>query len=484
MKRRRGFTLVELLCVLVILAILILLIGRLVVKNVQDAKTEITDTQEKAILNAAEKWSVNNSDLFDDTDGQKIMVGLDIIFILDASKTMNENMTGIGKRMDGLITATNEALEIFNENEDNRVGFVVFGGTFDASYNHITTASIRLKRDLKPVQTVEKMKALTYDKKTSSTGKITINSNGDFAFSVDGTTIQVTSLESGTYTMIGVQQAALMFASAGVEKGTRIPVYILVTDGEPTTGSTLDESNPFQMKNANIGNGRTLCLNRDDWIKREKSSSGYCSNFIIKNFSSADRYGAEQATLKNSELVYNVMRVAYLAKQKAGETYGSTSYFYTIGIGSLPPYANYMLSPSTDINTLGASTSTEPKSNTDQNLRYYLEHKAVKEYRYNKTDEAFLNVADFDELRESLTKIATTVKDAAKVTEVCVSVEELYNGGYLTTKDIDLPSDAATSQYVLMSFNEATNQYGFTLAKSNEQKKSCENYYANRKNEE
>ncbi len=478
MKKNKGFSLVELLSVLVILAILLLLVSRLVVKNIDESKKEISESEEKAIVNAAEKWSVNNSDLFDDTEASKIQIGLDIIFILDASKTMNEEMAGIGKRMDGLITATNEALNIFHENANNRVGFVVFGGTFDGSYTHITTASIRLKEDLKSITSVTPMKALTYDKKTSSSGKITTNSNGDFAFSVDGKAIQVTNLESGTYTMIGLQQAAQMFANTSVEKGTRIPVYILVTDGEPTTGSTLDESNPFQMKNANIGNGRTLCLNTSEWNTKEKSSKGYCSNFIINNFSSADKYGADKATIKNSEMVYNVMRVAYLAKQKAAETYGSTAYFYTIGIGNLAPYANYMLSPSTDINTLGVSVSTEPKGNTNQNLRYYLEHKNVNEYKYNQIDEAFLNVANFDDLRDSLQRVATRVTEAAKVTEVCVSIDDLYKGGYLSTKDIKLPSGSATSQYVLMSYNEATKQYSFNLAKTDEQKKSCENYYA------
>ena len=271
--------------------------------------------------------------------------------------------------------------------------------------------------------------------------------------------------------MAGVQAAATLMTKNTVEKGKRIPVYILITDGEPTAGRTLDEADPFTIGNVNIGNGRTVCVSYSTW----KDSS--CNNFIL-------RYSRSSATIKNSEMVYNVMRVAYLAKQKTSEVYGAEAHFYTIGIGSLHPYANFMLSPSRDINTLGAAASTEPKSDIDRDLRYYLEHQSVKDYKYNQTDEAFLNVADFDELKDSLQKIATRATESAKVTEVCVSVEELYSGGYLSTKDIDLPSGEAATQYVLMSFNEATNQYGFTLAKTAEQKKSCENYYASRTSEE
>ena len=466
MKKNKGFSLVELLSVLVILAILLLLVSRLVVKNIDESKKEISESEEKAIVNAAEKWSVNNSDLFDDTEASKIQIGLDIVFVLDASNSMNGAMTGIGSRIDGLIAATNQTLDIFKENPDNRVAFVVFGGAYNASFTAITTDSIRVKTELTPIGNVNKLVA----RDTNHDGKADLYKNSAglsncFTFTVGGKTIEVTANNGATYTMAGVQTAATLMTKNTVEKGKRIPVYILITDGEPTAGRTLDEANPFKLGNVNIGNGRSACVSYSSWVDKS------CKGFIVN-------YTKDSASIKNSEMVYNVMRVAYLAKQKASEVYGAEAHFYTIGIGSLAPYANFMLSPSTDINTLGTTSSTEPKSDINRNLRYYLEHKSVKDYKYNQTDEAFLNVADFDELRDSLQRIATRATEAAKVTEVCVSIDDLYNGGYLSTKDIKLPSGSATSEYVLMSYNEATKQYSFNLAKTEEQKKSCEKYYS------
>ena len=223
MKKKKGFTLVELLSVLVILAILLLLVSRLVVKNIDESKKEISESEEKAIVNAAEKWSVNNSDLFDDTEASKIQIGLDIVFVLDASNSMNGAMTGIGSRIDGLIAATNQTLDIFKENPDNRVAFVVFGGAYNASFNAITTDSIRVKTELTPIGNVNKLVA----RDNNHDGKADLYKNSAglsncFTFTVGGKTIEVTANNGATYTMAGVQTAATLMTKNTVEKGKRI----------------------------------------------------------------------------------------------------------------------------------------------------------------------------------------------------------------------------------------------------------------------
>ncbi len=86
MKNKRsnlGFTLIELLCVLVILALLVTLVGRSFVKIINDAETELSESQEKSILNAAEKWATENSGEFDDIEGSSLQIGADIVFVLD-----------------------------------------------------------------------------------------------------------------------------------------------------------------------------------------------------------------------------------------------------------------------------------------------------------------------------------------------------------------------------------------------------------------
>jgi hypothetical protein len=59
---------------------------------------------------------------------------------------------------------------------------------------------------------------------------------------------------------------------------------------------------------------------------------------------------------------------------------------------------------------------------------------------------------------------------------ICISVQELYDGGYLTTKDIKLSNDEAIKQYVLVSYNDTIKQYGFAFVKEDWQKTACNEY--------
>ena len=126
--REKGFTLVELMCVLVILALLALLVGKAITGSINQAKDDLDESKKKAILNAAEKWSIDNSDKFDDFETKKIKVGLDVVFIVDMSGSMKGKMNDGNAKTAATVNSINIALDTLREYEDNRVGFVLFSG--------------------------------------------------------------------------------------------------------------------------------------------------------------------------------------------------------------------------------------------------------------------------------------------------------------------------------------------------------------------
>ena len=63
-KQNIGFTLIELLCVLVILALLAIIVGRSIVRSVNEAKTDLTETQEKSILNVNSNYNNKKQTFF------------------------------------------------------------------------------------------------------------------------------------------------------------------------------------------------------------------------------------------------------------------------------------------------------------------------------------------------------------------------------------------------------------------------------------
>ena len=84
---------------------------------------------------------------------------------------------------------------------------------------------------------------------------------------------------------------------------------------------------------------------------------------------------------------------------------------------------------------------------------------------------------DANALRELFLQISDEVVKATKITQVCVTIDELKDGGYLS-KDAKINEELAKSTYVLMSENAATNQYGFSIAKTEEQKQQCRDLIA------
>ncbi len=438
MKRRKGFTLVELLAVLVILSVMILIVANLVTKNVQEAKNEITKSQEKAILNAAEKWSVEHSDVFDDVEGTTISVGLDLVFVVDVSGSMASKLSGSSvTRYEGTENAINSALEILKQSDKNRVGFVFYSGLISSRgscENQTGTAnkdcSVVASFPLKPVGSYQDITHGThYWHNSRWEDKVPY-------FNVNGTLVDI---NGGTYTWIGLQKARELFIDASKEE-TRIPVVVLLTDGEPTYGRKYDESAVFSMANSTLGDGTTSKL--------------------------------EKNPATNSEIIWSIMKTSYQLKEDLGKRYQSDVFYYTIGIGITSNYGTFMLNPSPDNYAALNSSRTQ----LDKNLYSFINNKSDKKYNY--PTQSFTGEISEDALKNIFVDIATQVTEATKVTSVCITVEDLYNSGYLSTNEIDL--DGVTTQDVLMNYNEPTHQYSFNLVKTEEQKKVCNAYYASK----
>lgn len=391
---RKGFSLVELLCVIVILALLMLLVSGTFNNVINKSKETISEAQERSILSAAEKWSVDNSEEFDDIEGKKIQIGLDVIFILDISGSMefssNKVLSSSGSRItrgQAMTEATNEAITVlFESNSNNRIGIVLFGNsgeTFVPLDSYTTSSSYYLK--------------------------YTPNTNGQYG---KISTASLTSLTTGvkksyskqlqnlgTQLATGVNQAWNIFNSQTVSD-VRIPVVIILTDGDDFYPSTAIET-----------------------ITSKKSS---------------------------------------IARK-----YNSATYVYTIGFGiQSGSKAALTLNPTAEAIEYAIANNTAAKS-----LATTLKRNN-KDYDY--ADGSFIGSMDATQLTSIFTSIAGEVIEATKITQVCVTVKDLYDGGYLSKKDFEMADGEAVSTYVIMNYNEATNQYNFSLAKTAKQESDCE----------
>ena len=76
---KKGFTLVELLAVIVILSIITLLLYPIFTSIIKDSKKEITKTNVNEILNAAYNWSLDNSTLLPTEVNDSINVNIETL---------------------------------------------------------------------------------------------------------------------------------------------------------------------------------------------------------------------------------------------------------------------------------------------------------------------------------------------------------------------------------------------------------------------
>lgn len=410
MSNNKAFTLIELLAVLVILGLLAIIISSLVNNTIDRAKLVITNAQEDSILNAAEKWSVDNSDKFDDIKGNKIQIALDVLFVLDVSGSMgyreNRVLSSNGKsisRYEAMIEATNEALKILiPSNDENRVALVAYGSntnTWLPLGNYYSSGD----------------DFITWTR-YSSTGDDWGTVNFPTLYKKNGSKVTSTYrlIDSGTNTQKGIVDGAkILLNTSSSEASQRIPVVILLTDGLP------------------ISSDARLC--------------GICSNTSMRETGLGTHY-------------YYTLMAGYEYRNKIQAHYNNGNgsenaiFFYTIGFGIDNENARKILDPGS-----------------------YAQTKS-----YNYVTSAYLDGhMNTTELRNLFSEISTEVVDATKITKVCVSVKDLYDKGYLSRKDINMANGEAASTYVIMDYNEATNQYNFNLAKTAKQESDCEKLLQN-----
>ena len=218
-------------------------------------------------------------------------------------------------------------------------------------------------------------------------------------------------------------------------------MVILLTDGEPTCGREMNSNKPFSLEQSTLGHGSTEDLTNNE--------------------------AGRQA---NSKIIWSNIKTSYLSKEKLAEVYGTEVFYYTIGLGITTNYGTFMLNP-TGTNLAVLNNSSE---DVDLDLAEFMSDKS----KYNYVTKAFIGEMTEGELKSYFKEIATQVTEATIITEVCITVQQLYDEGYLSKKDIKMADGQASSTYVIMSYNEPTNQYNFSLARTEKQKNVCESLLA------
>lgn len=256
----------------------------------------------------------------------------DTILVLDVSGSMNDGNNDV---VEELVNATNSSLTtLLNANPNNRVGVVLYSATDSNS-----SASVLLPLDRYTTGTAGEY--LTYEVETSGNnrpgpGGGNNPNNTDETIGILNSVLN-SSKESvtgsrevvgGTYIQAGIAAARDELKTGSATKdvpdavyGTvsRIPVIVLMSDGEPTHGSTnfTDPSNDTDG-NGSFGNGQGSANN--DWAQP------------------ANRY---------IDFVFTTQLTAAYVKQEIKAAYGAKDcLFYTLGYNiSSSQYATSTLDP-------------------------------------------------------------------------------------------------------------------------------------------
>lgn len=104
---KKGFTLVELMAVIIILAIISLIVFPAMVKTIDKSKQDLYDKQVKTLEKAAKDWSIQNTDkLPDEVDGDDCYLPLGDLITNGLIETGDIKDPKTGDDMEGSILIT------------------------------------------------------------------------------------------------------------------------------------------------------------------------------------------------------------------------------------------------------------------------------------------------------------------------------------------------------------------------------------------
>lgn len=85
---KKGFTLVELLAVVILLSIILIVVFNLVSSSIRTGKQNAYEAQISEIINSAKKWGVENSELLPDI-GSASTINIDIVTLINEGYIVN-----------------------------------------------------------------------------------------------------------------------------------------------------------------------------------------------------------------------------------------------------------------------------------------------------------------------------------------------------------------------------------------------------------
>ena len=281
--------------------------------------------------------SVTLTKHYTETSQTEVKVPIDVVFILDTSKSMRTIQKGSHSRAYNMVEAVNATInELKESNSQNRISIVGYSDT----------ASV-----IMPLKEASKV-----SKNPLSYSNYTISCSGGTPRNVDGGTYTQSGIALGTQQLIDVRDKTVEIQDQIL---TRVPVIILLSDGMPTYYTT-----DYDDVNATSISGRS----GDGY--NETVEQGYYT------IMSADYYKGE------------------VTKEYRKTNKKITAKMYTVAVNVNSQYGLTVLNPITDnINNLKDST----ESISDEyypNGKYYADanfykllngekYKGLKEYTYD-----------------------------------------------------------------------------------------------------
>lgn len=179
----------------------------------------------------------------------------DTIFVLDLSNSMDK-----AKSVPDMVKAANDAIDaLLKLNKNNRVGIVLYSGNSKLGNADANTGKVLL--ELNRYKANGSGEYITYSGQNDDT---TVKTADRLQYE-NGKSVNPVSKETdgGTYIQNGLYIAMKQFLAAepvveedNIQGGeTRIPIFVLMSDGAPTVATTSYTGGSSSMGTSNIGNG-------------------------------------------------------------------------------------------------------------------------------------------------------------------------------------------------------------------------------------